>query len=602
MTPLSESNPLIIMWGDVHMKKKKAKKSKKTNVKRNPFIKWRNVKIGKKYLVSFVLSAILFIVAGVVVYTQLSSTEIGINHMEDKSKQATNMAQAASLIQTKDSQVSSYLLTNDDKHVDQFKEADEELSDILTTLESQLIDNREQTLFSKVKENNEDINDIFLNQMVPAIDDENEGELLFLQIQSGSLRKATVNLANELIEIANKDQNAAITSANEGIDKSIVVLLTVNTAAIVIGLMVMIFISRGVTSHLKKVVGVTTELANGNLAVESLDNRGQDEIGQLSEAVNHMKENIRNILFKVSHASSSVSANSEELTQSAHEVKEGNEQIAVTMQELASGAESQATSASNISEQMNELVNTIRTSERNGQDIVDVSDETIELTKQGTALMRQSIEQMEKIDAIVSESVKKVQGLDKQSDEISSLVLVIKDIADQTNLLSLNAAIEAARAGEHGQGFAVVADEVKKLSGQVTTSISEITTIVTNIQTETDHVVESLNEGYSEVKEGTVQIEKTGASFEKIERSVSGMVSNIISISNNLKDVAKNSQDMNHLIENIASVSEESAAGVEQSAASSQETSSSMDEVASSAVELAKLAEQLNDEIKVFKL
>lgn len=590
------------MCGDVHMKKKKAKKSKKTNVKRNPFIKWRDVKIGKKYLVSFVLSAILFIAAGVIVYTQLSSTEIGINHMEDKSKQATNMAKAASLIQTKDSQVSSYLLTNDDKHVDQFKEADEELSNILSTLESQFIGNREQTLFSKVKENNEDINDIFLNQMVTAIDDENEGELLFLQIQSGSLREATVNLANELIEIANKDQNAAITSANEGIDKSIVVLFSVNIAAIVIGMMVMILISRGVTSNLKKVVGVTTELANGNLAVESLDNRCKDEIGQLSEAVDHMKENIRNILFKVSHASSSVSANSEELTQSAHEVKEGNEQIAVTMQELASGAESQATSASNISEQMNELVNTIRTSEQNGQDIVDVSDETIGLTKQGTALMSQSIEQMEKIDAIVSESVKKVQGLDKQSDEISSLILVIKDIADQTNLLSLNAAIEAARAGEHGQGFAVVADEVKKLSGQVTTSISEITTIVTNIQTETDHVVESLNEGYSEVKEGTVQIEKTGASFEKIERSVSDMVSNILSISNNLKDVAKNSQDMNNLIENIASVSEESAAGVEQSAASSQETSSSMDEVASSAVDLAKLAEQLNDEIKVFKL
>ena len=117
---------------------------------------------------------------------------------------------------------------------------------------------------------------------------------------------------------------------------------------------------------------------------------------------------------------------------------------------------------------------------------------------------------MKRIDLIVSEAVNQVQGLDKQSDEISHLVLVIKNIANQTNLLSLNAAIEAARAGEHGKGFAVVADEVRKLAEQVSISVSEITTIVANIQTETNDVVSSLTKGYDEVKEGTMQIEKTG--------------------------------------------------------------------------------------------
>lgn len=578
--------------------RKKKKERKKKNTERNSFI--RNIPIGYKYLSVFFISVILFLAATVIVYVQLTNAKNTVSDSLDKGQLTNDMAQLALHIEQLDSIVANYMVVGSSRYINDFNETSENIEVLFDEIGPHFLEDEEKDfLFLRVTENHENIKDIFINQI--AVEGANEDSMIYSFIQVGTAKASSVALMNQLIDAINIEQREATSNANDSMNSSIIFLVSTNIVSILIGIIIMVILTQIISRYLTNVVQTTTEIANGNLSVAEMTYRGNDEIGKLTSAVNTLRNSMRNVLQKVSDAAGSVASSSEILTLSAREVKAGSDQMVVTMEELASGAETQANSASDLAEKMNEFVDSVQISQQEGQDVANNSEDVLTITEEGASLMRDSVKQMGVIDTIVSEAVEKVRGLDEQSSEISQLVEVVKDIADQTNLLALNAAIEAARAGEHGRGFAVVADEVRQLAEEVTSSVAKITNIVDNIQAETSEVVDSLNTGYSEVKEGISQIEQTGESFKTIDHSVSTMVENILNIANRLKDIANNSQQMNNLIEDIAAVSEQAAAGVQQSSASTQQTSSAMDEITNNAEELAKLAQQLNEEISYFK-
>lgn len=378
--------------------------------------------------------------------------------------------------------------------------------------------------------------------------------------------------------------------------------LGVSGLVFILGIITALITSRKISKPINKLMKRMKLIADGDLSQEPLQSKSKDEIAQLTVATNEMNNSMRQLLQQISTVSETVSSQSEELTQSSNEVKAGSQQIASTMHELASGTESQASNASDLSSSMLTFTSKVQEANSSGEDIYQTSNDVLSMTKEGSHLMKLSIKQMGSVDQIVQDAVEKVKELDTQSQEISKLISVIKDISEQTNLLALNAAIEAARAGEHGKGFAVVADEVRKLSEQVGVSVSDITGIVGKIQTESTGVVLSLQDGYKEVEKGTEQIQTTGETFNGINKAVTDMVSKIQSVTDSLSTISSSSQEMNTAVEEIASVSEESAAGVEETSASAQQASSSMDEIAGSSDQLAKLAEELNGLVRRFKL
>lgn len=384
--------------------------------------------------------------------------------------------------------------------------------------------------------------------------------------------------------------------------RSLLIISIVSVVIVVLSIGAALFTAQIISKPIKMVMERMKSIASGDLSQEDLTINSKDEVGQLVGATNQMTAKIREILSDINVVSETVTSHSEELTQSANEVKAGSEQIATTMQELASGSETQAESAGDLASIMGTFAENVQEVNENSERVQEYTKDVIGLTTKGSELMTSSTKQMAKIDQIVQEAVTKVEGLDQQTQQISQLVAVIEGIADQTNLLALNAAIEAARAGEQGKGFAVVADEVRKLAEQVAVSVKDITGIVGTIQNESSVVAESLKDGYKEVEAGTSQIITTGETFDEISQSISNMVHTIDQVSDHIADIASKSQEMNGNVEEIASISEEAAAGVEETSAATEQTSSSMEEVAASSEQLARLAEELNGLVRRFKL
>lgn len=373
-------------------------------------------------------------------------------------------------------------------------------------------------------------------------------------------------------------------------------------AAVIMSVVIAIILSNEISGKIKQIKERMGLIADGRLNVEPIEISGWDELAELAIATNTMHEQLTAIVVNILDSSEQLAGHSEGLTQSANEVKIGSEQVALTMQELATGSEAQASNASALANVMETFNEEFQAVNENSLIIADASRHVIDQSNESEQLMNMSSRQMDKIETIMKQAVSKMQSLEFQTQEITALVRLIQNIADQTNLLALNAAIEAARAGEHGRGFAVVADEVRKLSEQVAVSVKDITGFVSKIQTESRDVSVSLEQGYTEVKAGAEQIQKTTDMLNEMEDSLNEMIQNILLVSGKMSSLTENTANMSVAIEEIASISQESAAGVEETSAASQQINSSMEEVSINSEQISGLAEMLHAIVNHFKL
>ncbi len=370
---------------------------------------------------------------------------------------------------------------------------------------------------------------------------------------------------------------------------------------IICGLASNFFIGKMV-GQLKEVVSAMKKISGGNLRIDDLKIKSNDELGILSESVNDMKIRLRNLLTKIAQCSERVAASSEELTAGTHQTSDSIQSVAQSMEVLTSGAAAQEETIHTLEEDINVMRSKMDNLHATAKEMEQIAVNNAKNAAIGKEKVEAAIVVMKNIAEQVNSSAKVVGELGKRSDEIGQIVEAISGIAGQTNLLALNAAIEAARAGEQGRGFSVVAEEVRKLAEQSSEAADSITKLIATIQKDTTSAVESIEQGNQSVKKGTKSVEETGAAFHDIEIQATKLTENV---NKSIEDIiavdASNKEILSAVghVKEIATRSSENATSV---SAATQEQSATMHEVADASGTLAELASEMQGEVAQFKL
>ena len=256
----------------------------------------------------------------------------------------------------------------------------------------------------------------------------------------------------------------------------------------------------------------------------------------------------------------------EEIVRGAVQLSTASDQLLSASDEVARRSQQQSESASSMAAAVEEMTVSISQVAENAREAHSISVQAGDLSGTGALVIQNAASEMNKISEAVLSSSAIIENLGRQSDQITSIVKTIREIADQTNLLALNAAIEAARAGEQGRGFAVVADEVRKLAERTSLSTSEITGMVETIQKGTRDAVGSMHAGVKQAGKGVELAGQAGTSITEIREGALRVMQVVNNISDSIREQGVASNDIAKSIENIAQMSEESASAVRQTA------------------------------------
>nr|WP_145156269.1 methyl-accepting chemotaxis protein [Pseudomonas oryzihabitans] len=388
--------------------------------------------------------------------------------------------------------------------------------------------------------------------------------------------KGRMDGMRELLAQIKTRENALLDSRTQSMadakQQAMAILISGGILAALLALGIAWSLTRTIVGRLTQTVAIARTIAAGQLD-SPIPTGGRDELGQLLAAFGQMQDKLRGMIQGIKQGT-------DQLVAASHSISANSQQLSAAAQEQSSAASSMAATVEELTVSINHVSD-------NAGEAHDLSSQSGRLAQDGGQTIQASVDSMRSIAGTVQSSAARIGELGEHSERVSSIVSVIKGIADQTNLLALNAAIEAARAGEQGRGFAVVADEVRQLAQRTTNSTQEIAAMIEKIQAATQAAMSDMEVGVRQVNGGVDLANQAGEAVVSINTSSDKVVRVVNQISLALREQTAASHDVARTVERLAQMA--------------QQNSEAIGETVQTAVSLDALANDLNRQIGQFR-
>lgn len=378
--------------------------------------------------------------------------------------------------------------------------------------------------------------------------------------------------------------------------------LVIDVLIFLVAAIFLYFFIRRMIRPIEQLSGQVNLVAEGNLNVEPLVYKSNDEVGKLSKDFANMTRNLHTLIHEVNETAMQVASSSQDLSSSAEETSKASEQMVEITQDLTDGADQQLRSLERSSQAVHDMSDFITQIAQNTDNVSRSAQYSSNPSRQGNEAVKQSMAQMDTLEDKFTNLSSRIHDLGSRSREIHTILELITEISSETNLLAMNAAIEAARAGEHGRGFAVVATSIRKLAERSHESIRQIADLINYIVDQMEHSRIAMDEAAIEVARGNMLVRSAGESFDIILSSTDQAADALGDVTTAVKQLQQNSESLVAAMDEIVVVANKNMDGAQNMSAASEEQLAAMQEVDASASMLSSLSTKLHELIRQFKI
>ncbi|NUU76202.1 methyl-accepting chemotaxis protein [Paenibacillus xylanilyticus] len=389
--------------------------------------------------------------------------------------------------------------------------------------------------------------------------------------------------------------------ADEAVRPIMIRTYTLVGSSLVIGMILLIFIIRGIIRPLQQLTQAASKVSAGDLTVH-VGLKRRDEFGQLGDSFDTMTTSLRNVLGEVHDTSSQLAASSEELMASSEQTSKATEQVAELMQNAAEGTTKQNDSLAATGQLVGEMSIGVKEISSSAEEAARIAGEASVKSEAGMVTVEEAVAHIQQVNEESEAMAAVIEDLRAKNEEIVQIVAEITTIAKQTNILALNATIEAARAGEQGRGFAVVANEVKALAQNSGSSAERINELMLEMQERTYAVQSTFARTGEGMIKGSELITEAGDAFRTIRDAVQLVAAQAGEVSAASRQIDGGMNHVTKAVNDTIVLSDQIASGTEDGSAAAQEQLATMEEVAASSAALSRMAEDLQSMIERFKL